>query len=206
MRLAAGAGLAGVLLVAGVAWAVMGDDEEKDPGTGAVGPAPSSPASPAANQVPDGMQEVTFKNQHGSVKVLVPKGWKPAKSGTYVDYRDPDNADRWLRINIYKPARKPTSEFESAEKYFKDAAKKRCQQDTYVRVELSDQKLGTIETAGQLEYQCTPPDKEQRHALWRIGVDGGVAYHVYLSTLESTFAADRPVFDKAIESFAIATT
>ncbi|MEV4414638.1 serine/threonine-protein kinase [Catellatospora sp. NPDC049609] len=205
IRLAAAAGLAGVVLVTGVAWAVMGGEEEQPPGTSAVGGTPS-PASSSAPQAPDGMELVTVKNTHGSATVAVPKGWKPSKgaNSTYVDYKDPADGDRWLRINIYSGGN-PTRELQGAESNFKKDAK-RCQKGTYQRVDLSDQKLASTQTAAQLEYQCTPPGKDPRHAIWRIGVADGVAYHVYLSTLESSFEQDKAVFDKAVESFAIVTT
>ncbi|GIF97351.1 serine/threonine-protein kinase [Catellatospora citrea] len=200
MRLAVGAGLAGVLVVTGVAWAVMGGDDENTPGANG-GPSPSAPAaSSASSQVPEGMERVTFKD----VTVLVPKGWTPVKSGSYVDYRDPADKDRWLRINVYQSGGNPTKELEGAEKTFKKVD--RCQKDTYQRIDLSAQKLGALETAAQLEYQCTPPAKNPRHAVWRIGVSGGMAYHIYLSTWEDSFAQDRAVFDQAVGSFAIVTT
>ncbi|MFC7248017.1 protein kinase [Catellatospora aurea] len=199
LRLAVGAGLVGVLVITGVAWAVIGGGEETPQGS-AVGPSPSAPAASSASaQVPEGMQRVTFKN----VTVLVPKGWTPAKSGSYIDYRDPTDKERWLRINVYKSGGNPTRELEGAEKNFKK--EDRCQKDTYQRIELSDQKLGTLETAAQLEYQCTPPNKNPRHAIWRIGVEGGTAFHIYLSTWEDSFAQDKAFFDQAIDSFTITT-
>ncbi|GAA1605409.1 serine/threonine-protein kinase [Catellatospora bangladeshensis] len=200
IRLAAAAGLAGVVLITGVAWAVMGDDEQQPPGSAAPGNT-LSPASSAAPQVPEGMQKVTFKG----VTVLVPANWKAVKAGSYVDYRDPADSERWLRINVYKSSGAPTKELEGAERNFKKDAK-RCQKDTYQRVDLSDQKLGTLETAAQLEYLCTPPEKGARHAIWRIGAADGMAYHIYLSTWDDSFAADKPVFDAAIDSFALVTT
>ncbi|GAA2402951.1 hypothetical protein Cme02nite_43650 [Catellatospora methionotrophica] len=197
MRLAVGLGLVGVLVVTGVAWAVMGGDDANSPAA-QPGATPSAPvASSASTQVPEGMEQVTFKN----VTVLVPKGWVPAKSGSYVDYRDPNDKERWLRINVYKSGGNPTRELEGAEKNFKKVD--RCQKDTYQRIDLSDQKLGTLETAAQLEYQCTPPNKNARHAIWRIGVEGGTAFHIYLSTWEDSFAQDKGVFDQAVGSFAI---
>lgn len=201
IRLAAAAGLAGVVLITGVAWAVMGDDEQ--PSGTATGPGGTpSPASSAAPQVPEGMQKVTFKG----VTVLVPAGWKPVKAGTYVDYRDPADSQRWLRINVHSSKSAAENQLKSAENGFKDVKRKFCQQDTYQRVDLTDQQLGGLDKGAQLEYQCVPPDKEPRHAIWRIAVADGTAYHIYLSTWESSYAADKAIFDQAIDSFALVTT
>lgn len=199
LRLAVGAGLAGAVLITAVAWAVMGGEDEQPNTPAAVGPSAGAASSPAAAQVPEGMTQVTYKN----VTVLVPKGWKPVKgkSTSYIDYTDPDDDQRWLRINVY-PGGNPTRELEGAEKGFKSA--KKCK--PYERVDLSEQKLGELAPVAQLEYLCTPPGKEPRHAIWRIGMAKGTAYHVYLSTWESSFEQDKAaIFDRAVESFAIGT-
>ncbi|MDI1459945.1 protein kinase [Catellatospora sp. KI3] len=199
LRLAVGAGLASVVLIATVAWAVLGGEDEQPPvNTGNGTPAPTTAASAA---VPDGMQRVTFKG----VTVLVPAGWKASKPKTasYIDYLDPADKERWLRINVYD-GRSPRSELTGAENTFKTSSSK-CVKDSYQRISLTDEKLGELDAA-QLEFQCTPPGKDQRHAVWRIGLSGKTAYHVYLSTWESSFAQDRGIFDTAVGSFTLATT
>lgn len=197
LRLAVGAGLAAAVLLATVAWAVLGGDDETPPvATGNGSPTPSAGASAP---VPEGMQRVTFKG----VTVLVPAGWKGVKAGSYIDYQDPNDKERWLRINVYD-GRTPRSELTGAENSFKTSTGK-CQKDSYQRVSLTDEKLGELDAA-QLEFQCTPPKKDPRHAVWRIGLSGKTAYHVYLSTWESSFAQDKTVFDAAVGSFTLATT
>ncbi|GHJ50313.1 hypothetical protein Cs7R123_76550 [Catellatospora sp. TT07R-123] len=200
LRLAVGAGLASVVLLAVGAWAVLGSGgDDKTPG--ATGPSSAAPSAGASAPVPEGMQRITFKG----VTVLVPAGWKASKPKTasYIDYLDPADKDRWLRINVYD-GRSPRSELTGAENSFKTSASK-CQKDSYQRVSLTDEKLGALDAA-QLEFQCTPPNKDQRHAVWRIGLSGKTAYHIYLSTWESSFAQDKTVFDNAVGSFALATT
>jgi hypothetical protein len=188
LRIAVAAGTVAVALLASVAWAVLGSGD--DPvNTGAV--TPSAPAESAPNP---SLKSIT----HRGVTLDVPVGWKVSKGSTYIDYRDPKDSDRWLRINV-TDEKDATKALQSADRRF---AKETCK-TAYTKVGLTEAKLGGVDGA-QLEFLCTPQGKEPRHAIWRIAVINGKARHVYLSTWETSFAQDKAVFDTALASFRVA--
>ena len=134
---------------------------------------------------------------HRGVTLDVPVGWKVSKGSSYVDYRDPKDSDRWLRINV-TDEKDATKALQSADHRFATGTCK-----TYTNLGLTGAKLGGVDGA-QLEFLCTPQGKEPRHAIWRIAVINGKACHVYLSTWENSFAQDKAVFEAALTSFRVA--
>jgi eukaryotic-like serine/threonine-protein kinase len=190
VRITAAAGLAAVLLIGGVAFAMMGGDD-KAPQVNAVAPtastAPTAPAGPPVKTL-----------THLGYTVSVPDGWRQSKVSTYIDVIDPADAGRWLRINVNTTEKNPKAALESAEKNSLGA--KACVAG-YTRISLTEETLAGVKGA-RLEFTCQPKDKPLRHGVWQISIINGAACHVYLSTLESTFATDRTVFDVAAKSFA----
>jgi eukaryotic-like serine/threonine-protein kinase len=190
VRLAAIGGLAAVLLIGGVSYAMIGGDQPEPPAGVA---APQTSASPSPPPPPPGRELL-----HLGYKVNVPEGWKEAKVQTYINVTDPADSGRWLRINVTKE-KNPKAALEGAEKNLLSGS---CIQGGLERVSLTEAPLAGV-NGWRFEFKCQPKEgKPLRHGIWQISIVNGQACHVYLSTLDSTFAADKAVFDTAIASFA----
>jgi serine/threonine protein kinase len=133
------------------------------------------------------------------ISVKVPKDWKRTASGSWVDYYDPQDTKRKVRILVEKSTGTPTSFLGIAENGLKTKSSN-CPKP-YARVGLTDQQI-----AGQpgavLEYTCGSGDAA-RHGLWGAVISGGHAYSFYLTTKESQFAASKPIFDEMIKTYAL---
>ncbi|TDC81736.1 serine/threonine protein kinase [Micromonospora sp. KC606] len=182
-QLAAAGGLAVVLLLG--ALSLSGGDD----------PPPAQqqaqPGTPAANPLPD-MQEHSARG----IRVLVPKGWQRKSAGDWVDYVDPADESRKVRILVEKGGSSSMRWAEVAEgnlQRFKSCAK------PYNRVDMTAQKLAGKDAA-ELEYTCGGGDTK-RHGVWRGVVDGGRIYSFYLTSTEAKFGESKPIFDEMVRSF-----
>jgi hypothetical protein len=133
------------------------------------------------------------------ISVKVPKQWKRAASGSWVDYYDPGDTKRKVRILVEKSDGTPTSFLGIAE----DGLKYRSANcpKPYNRVALTAQKIAGQDGA-VLEYTCGTGASE-RHGLWGALISGGHAYSFYLTTKESQFASSKPIFDEMIRTYAL---
>jgi hypothetical protein len=136
--------------------------------------------------------------------VSVPAGWlqSPPKSGDYMDFVDPQDADRWVRINVEKTTL-PTG------RAVLEAAARRFQQPNggcpgYKHVEITDTKLAGLDGAS-FEYTCAPPNKALRHGRWTAVVSNGVTYQVTLSVPASDFAASKSIDEAMVKSFRLSS-
>jgi eukaryotic-like serine/threonine-protein kinase len=190
----AGAAAVVVLLVAGVLGiaALFRDDARKTaPPVAQVNPPPSAP--------PFEVQE--HRDQRGFT-LNVPKAWakRVAQSG-YVDYVDPTDENRMLRINVENTGRSALVFAEGAENYLK-TRNPRCI-GAYNRIALrEDQKLGGL-PAVELEYLCGTGDTA-RHGIWLFTVQNGKAYHVFLSVPHGQFEQAQPIYREMIGSYRFA--
>ncbi|WP_446212628.1 protein kinase domain-containing protein [Micromonospora sp. IBSANI012] len=186
LQLAAAGGLAVVLLIGMIAMFSGGDEK---PGT----PVQVQPSAPAAGGELPEMQE---HNARG-VRVMVPKGWKKAAGGSYVDYVDPQDDGRKVRILAEKWKGTPTRWAESAQNFLQTRSTS-CG-DPYEQVAMDEQ-----DTAGkpgvQFEYTCGEGDAK-RHGVWRGVLSDGKMYSFYLSATDAKFAESRPIFDEMVKSF-----
>jgi serine/threonine protein kinase len=183
VQLAAAGGLA-VVLVLVVVLASVGDDGEKTPPPQA---APSSAAPPGET---GGTQAYVDRG----VSVNVPKGWRKASAKTYVDFVDPADSGRKVRILVEGFSADNQRWAEIAE----NGLRANCAKP-YEQVGLTDEELAG-KPAVQLEYTCGGGDAK-RHGIWRAVVQGGKAYSFYLTTTDARFAESRPVFDEMVRSF-----
>ncbi|WP_127498126.1 serine/threonine-protein kinase [Actinoplanes solisilvae] len=172
--------------------------------TGSGGDEPQTPtAAPTGNAaVQPGAVPTQEYNDRG-ISVQVPKGWTRKASGDWVDYADPKDAKRKVRILVEKASSKatPSSFLGVAENTLKTRSTS-CT-DPYSRVALNKTTISEREGA-VLEYTCGD-GAEARHGLWGAIISGGKAYSFYLTTKESQFAASKPIFDEMIKSYALAS-
>jgi hypothetical protein len=184
---AGGAALAVVVLLVLVVALTNGGDEAPT----AQPPSGKTPAGAAAFPTQD------YKER--GITVKVPKGWKRNASGNWVDYADPKDSKRKVRILVESSGGNPTSFLNVAEDGLKNRSTS-CPKP-YARVGL---RPATI--AGQngavLEYTCGTGDSA-RHGVWGAVVTGGKAYSFYLTTKESQFADSKPIFDEMIKTYAV---
>ncbi|MGV9370572.1 PsbP-related protein, partial [Micromonospora tulbaghiae] len=187
VQLAAAGGLAVVLLVSVIALTSGGDDAPPP----IVGTLPTTSAAAAPE-----MQERTVKG----VTIQVPKGWQQQTGGLYVDYVDPEDEGRKVRVIAEKWGGTSISwaEFASRNLKSKTANSKTCPAP-YTELSVSEQPLAG-QTAGQLEYTCGEGEA-MRHGIWRGLVKDGKVYSFYLSTTDARFAESKPIFDAMVDSF-----
>ncbi|WP_200209474.1 serine/threonine-protein kinase [Micromonospora coerulea] len=189
MQLAAAGGLAVLLLVGAVA--LFGGDDEPNRQIVTSLPTATAPAGPGVD-----MQEHSAKG----ITVQVPKGWQRQTGGLYVDFVDPADSGRKVRIIAEKWSGTSVSwaEFASRNLKAKSDTSKNCPQP-YQQVSITEQKLAG-EPAAELEYTCGEGDA-MRHGVWRGVVKNGKVYSFYLSSTDAKFADSRPIFDAMAGSF-----
>ncbi|QLQ39240.1 serine/threonine-protein kinase [Micromonospora robiginosa] len=188
VQLAAAGGLAVVLLVGVIALTGGGDDAPPP----IVGTLPSNSAAAP----PVEMQERTVKG----VTIQVPKGWQQQTGGLYVDYVDPEDEGRKVRVIAEKWGGTSITwaEFASRNLKSKTANSKTCPAP-YNELSVSEQPLAG-QPAGQLEYTCGEGET-MRHGIWRGLVKDGKVYSFYLSSTDARFAESKPIFDAMAGSF-----
>jgi len=132
------------------------------------------------------------------ITVKVPKGWTKASAGNWVDYIDPEDKGRKVRILVETGSAEPRRFAEKiAENTLKGSSN--CPKP-YQRVAVTDEQVAGHDAA-QLEYTCGSGDT-MRHGIWRETTVGGKMYSFYLTSNESDFAASKVIFDEMTKTFA----
>ncbi|MGC5018565.1 serine/threonine-protein kinase [Micromonospora sp. DT47] len=190
VQLAAAGGLAVVLLIGMVAMFSGGDPKPTAPLQ--TQPTATAPANPGVE-----LQEHSAKG----VRVMVPKGWKKATGGVFVDYVDPEDSGRKVRI-LTEDFRGDSSMrwAEIAAKGLKERSKS-CVKP-YHQLSMTEQELAG-EAAAEFEYTCGEGDN-MRHGVWRGVVHDGKVYSFYLTSTDAKFAGSKPIFDAMVGSFKLA--
>jgi eukaryotic-like serine/threonine-protein kinase len=187
----AAAGTAAVLILVVVLFN-LGGGEKKAETPAAEGPAPSTaPAVPTVEAVPYAKRGIT---------VQVPAGWDTADAAkAYVDFTDPDDKGRRLRILIESGKNGLVRYVDASEEYLQNTPSACAAPYTQIA-------RGQAELSGQeaidVEYTCGTGDTA-RHGIRRFVVVGGKAYSFNLTTLHSQFAESRPIFDQLVTTFKI---
>ncbi|HEX5740115.1 MAG TPA: serine/threonine protein kinase, partial [Pilimelia sp.] len=185
-RWVAGGAAAAALLVLGVV-ALSGGEE------------PAAPPARIQQPVAAGAELATQRFDGRGVSVEVPQGWKRRSAGNWVDFTDPADPQRRIRI-LVEPARaEPLRFMEIAESGLRRATS--CT-PPYARVDLRPATQGDREAA-DLEYTCGRGG-QMRHGVWRAVTDGTRAYSFYLSTPEPRFAESREIFARMARTFRVA--
>ncbi|SDY01628.1 PsbP protein [Micromonospora pattaloongensis] len=188
VQLGAAAGVAVVLLL-GTVLIFSGSDSESGPTIAQ--PSAAAPAAPAF-----GVQKHTGKG----VALHVPQGWekRTAPGVLYVDYVDPADNGRRVRVLVEPASAEPKRFLQIAEGQLKKKDSKSCAKP-YEQLGLRDVEAGG-KPAAELEYTCGD-GAEKRHGIWCAVVQGGKAYSFYLTTPESAFAESKPIFQEMVRSF-----
>ena len=190
-QLAAGGGALALLIVLILVISLGGAGDQNTPPPDAA-PAGGQDAAPTfATQDYQGNDKVTVK---------VPAGWKRAASGNYVDYVDPADKLRKVRVLIepgsIKPQRFVTETAPGTLRKSKNCPAPYKQVATTTDAQVSGQ------TAAQFEYTCGTGDT-MRHGIWRMTTVGGSMYSFYLTTADADFADSKKYFDAMADSFKI---
>jgi eukaryotic-like serine/threonine-protein kinase len=134
-----------------------------------------------------------------AVSVKVPKGWKRVAAGNWVDYVDPDDQQRKVRVLVENgtiaPRRFAENTAQSTLRSSKNCPK------PFQAVAVTD-----VEVAGhpgaQLEYTCgSGPGK--RHGIWRETTVNGRMYSFYLTSTDGRFGDSKQIFDEMTRTFTI---
>ncbi len=185
VQLAVAGGVAVLLLV--VVISLSGDDKVPPPIVTSL-PTGSAQAAP-----PVDMQEESAKG----VTLQVPKGWKKATGQSFVDYVDPDDEGRKVRIIAERWRGTPARWAESAQNFLR--TKSTTCAKPYEEIALIEQDLAG-KPGIQFEYTCGDGDRK-RHGIWRAVLSDGKMYSFYLSSTDAKFATSKPIFDEMARTF-----
>ncbi|GIJ25928.1 hypothetical protein Vqi01_10900 [Micromonospora qiuiae] len=187
IQLAAAGGLV-LLLVIGVVALSGGDDAP-----------PTTPVADPANTSEEGPGVEMQEHSARGVRVLVPKGWKKAapKGAVYVDYTDPEDSGRRVRI-LNEEWRGDSARWaQSAENFLRDKATS-CAKP-YTQISMETKELAGKPSA-EFEYTCGEGD-DMRHGVWHGVAHDGRMYSFYLTANDSRFAESKPIYDEMLKSF-----
>ncbi|GGK30901.1 hypothetical protein GCM10010124_24670 [Pilimelia terevasa] len=159
---------------------------------GGTAPPPPREERPA----PVAAQVATQRYDARGVSVQVPRGWRRSGSGNWVDFVDPRDGERRVRILVERAQADPRRFMEIAESGLRRAGT--CAAP-YARVSLRRASQGRREAA-DLEYTCGSGDR-MRHGLWRAVTADGQAYSFYLTVPEARFAESRRIFEEMTRTF-----
>ncbi len=190
-RLGIAGGLAAVVLLATLGAAgVFGGDAKPSAAPSAAPPSPTGP--PFAVQVHQDPRGFTLE---------LPAGWtKNGKPGSFIDFTDPSDSGRRVRVNVEAAGSTPAAFLQAAEHNLQSDGR-RCAVP-YQRVDLRDGpdiQLGG-RPAAELEYECGE-GADMRHGIWRVTVLGGKGYEFYLSVPDSRFTESKGIYDHLVASY-----
>ncbi|MFI7023255.1 serine/threonine-protein kinase [Micromonospora sp. NPDC049900] len=187
VQLAAAGGLVLVLLISAVALSGGGDPPVTEP--------VAAPGNSSDEGEPVEMQEHSARG----VQMLVPKGWKrTAPAGAvYIDYTDPDDNGRRVRILNEKWAGSSTRWAQSAENNLKTRSAS-CAKP-YTQISMADRELAGKPSA-EFEYTCGDGDA-RRHGVWHGVAHEGRIYSFYLTVSDARFDESKPIYDEMLKSF-----
>jgi hypothetical protein len=185
VQLAAASGVAVVLVLAAVAMF----SSPPAPPAPLAGPPATAPAGPGFETQPH--------NERG-ISVNVPKGWKKASAGSYVDYIDPQDSGRRVRILVEQFGGESSHRWAEVAAGGLSKNAKSCARP-YAQLSMTDVQLAA-KPATQFEYNCGQGDG-MRHGAWVGVMQGGKVYSFYLTTTEARFAESKKIFDEMVRSF-----
>jgi eukaryotic-like serine/threonine-protein kinase len=138
-----------------------------------------------------------YRDERGFM-LNVPKDWAKKPSRSYVDYVDPVDGSRRVRINVESAG--------GSARAFAEVAENGLRRNTavcaapYRRIGLREDVTLAGRAAADLEYSCGSGD-QMRHGIWRFTVLNGKAYHFYLTVPDSRFTESRVIFEEMARSF-----
>ncbi|RIV39432.1 serine/threonine-protein kinase [Micromonospora radicis] len=188
MQLAAAGGLVLILLIGIVAISGGGDDSA--PPVPVADPSTSADAGPGIE-----MQEHSGRG----VQLLVPKGWKKnAPSGAvYVDYTDPEDSGRRVRI-LNEEWRGDSARWAVVAENGLKSRTNSCAKP-YRQISMEQKELAGKASA-EFEYTCGEGDK-MRHGVWQGVAHEGRMHSFYLTANDSRFEESRAIYQEMVKSF-----
>jgi eukaryotic-like serine/threonine-protein kinase len=164
------------------------------------GPAPSASASADTPLIPN-PQKYTDKASRFTLNV--PASWKQAVTSNYVDFTDPEDSGRRLRVNVERSG-------DSAEDFLVSAENQLKKKTTscaapYTRVGLKTDVTLDGRPAAELEYECGSGDS-MRHGIWRATIQDKQAFEFFLTVPDSQFAASKAIYDEAVRTYHLTTS
>jgi eukaryotic-like serine/threonine-protein kinase len=162
---------------------------------------PTGRASPSADRpLLDDVQ--TYRDAERGFSVNVPKGWTRSGSSSYVDFTDPRDRGRRIRINVENAGSSDARQFlQVAERGLHNP--KVCA-TPFQEVALRDDVQLAGRPAAELEYRCGQGE-QVRHGIWRAVVLDGRSYHFYLTVPDTAFDTSKVIYDEMVRSFALGT-
>ena len=167
------------------------------------GGGPDTPVTPQAAPTTPTPAAASFETQtyiDRGLSVNVPKDWKKTGAGVWIDYTDPEDTSRKVRILVEEagPSTQPLPFLRSAgDRLSKNT--KSCL-DPYQEIGLLEAEVVAGRSSAELEYTCGD-GASMRHGVWRAVVDDRKVYSFFLTAPEDRFAESRPVFDEMVRSF-----
>ncbi|GAA4593296.1 serine/threonine protein kinase [Actinoplanes octamycinicus] len=155
-------------------------------------PQASAPATGAAADTQD------YKGNK-AISVKVPAGWKRTAGKTYVDYIDPDDALRKVRV-LAEEGKASPSRFvsEIAPNGLKKSAN--CPKPFKSLGSTTEGVQIAGRPAAQFEYTCGSGDA-MRHGIWRMTQVDGTMYSFFLTTPAAEFEDSKKYFEAMAQSF-----
>ncbi|MBQ1052396.1 protein kinase [Micromonospora sp. C51] len=187
MQLAAAGGLAVLLLIGVVAFASGGDET------------PTTPVAEPSNSADEGPGIEMQEHSARGIQMLVPEGWKRAApaGGVYIDYTDPEDSGRRVRILNEEWNGTSARWAEVAENGLKTRSKS-CAKP-YTQVAMAEKELAGKPSA-EFEYTCGEGD-EMRHGIWHGVAHDGRLYSFYLTSTDARFEESKPIYAEMLKSF-----
>jgi serine/threonine protein kinase len=187
-QLIAGGGALGVVVLLVLVLTLTGGGDK--PGT--------KPLANTASSAPadTGVETQNYEGDT-TVSVQVPKGWTRAAGKTYVDYTDPADAQRKVRVLVEPGSIAPR-------KFAETTAPTTLKKSKNCPAPFHELGVTDVDVSGhpgaQFEYTCGSGDAT-RHGIWRMTTVGKKMYSFYLTTKDSEFAADKKYFDAMVNSY-----
>ncbi|GIF06412.1 serine/threonine-protein kinase [Actinoplanes siamensis] len=190
-QLAVGGGAAAALLAIILIFSLTGGDDGATPPASVAQPQDNAAAAAAGVQTQD-------YSGNKAISVKVPAGWKRTAGGTYVDYIDPDDKLRKVRV-LAEPGKATPQRFvtEIAPNGLKKSAN--CPSPFKSLSTNSDVQVAG-RPAAELEYTCGTGDA-MRHGIWRMTQVDGTMYSFFLTTPAAEFDDSKKYFAAMAESF-----
>jgi hypothetical protein len=137
-----------------------------------------------------------------AVSVKVPKSWKRVAAGNWVDYVDPDDPERKVRILVEPGTIAPR-------RFAENTAQGTLRNSPNCPRPFRAVAVTDVQVAGhpgaQLEYTCGS-GSGMRHGIWRETTVNGRMYSFYLTSTDARFTASKQIFDEMTRTFSLTET
>ena len=162
-------------------------------------PAASAGGTPSASPTGPLITNARAYQDTRGFTLNVPSDWNEAKTKSYVDFTDPSDPGRRMRVNVEAAGGTAEQFLLVAESGLKRNTS-RCI-PPYKRIALRQATLDG-RPAAELEYTCgNDGDPQQRHGLWRATVAEKKAYEFYISAEVGRYDETMPIYQEAVQSY-----